>query len=193
MITRYSPSPTGYMHLGNLRTALLNYLMARANNGIFILRIDDTDQDRNQPQYIDYIYDQMSYFGLDHDVTFKQSDRLDRYKDVAQKIGTLTDNGYELDMGGYNMVIFRNNGYPTYNFCHIVDDMMMGVTHVLRSQEFISSTPKFLNLYEALEIERPILATLPFVMAIDGQKKLGKRDGAKDIALPAGDGNHGQY
>lgn len=142
MITRYSPSPTGYMHLGNLRTALLNYLMARANNGIFILRIDDTDQDRNQPQYIDYIYDQMKYFGLDHDITFKQSDRLDRYKDVAQKIGTLTDNWYELDMGGYNMVIFRNNGYPTYNFASILDDYDYDVTNIVRGVDHIANLDK---------------------------------------------------
>jgi glutamyl-tRNA synthetase len=80
-----------------------------------------------------------------------------------------------------DFILIKGDGFPTYNFCHIIDDMLMGITHVLRSQEFISSTPKFLNLYEALEIERPVLATLPFVMAIDGKKKLGKRDGAKDI------------
>ena len=80
-----------------------------------------------------------------------------------------------------DFILIKSDGYPTYNFCHIIDDMLMQITHVLRSQEFISSTPKFLNLYEALGIERPILATLPYVMAIDGKKKLGKRDGAKDI------------
>lgn len=80
-----------------------------------------------------------------------------------------------------DFILMKSDGYPTYNFCHIIDDMLMGISHVLRSQEFISSTPKFLNLYEALEIDRPILGTLPFVMAIDGKKKLGKRDGAKDI------------
>jgi glutamyl-tRNA synthetase, bacterial family len=80
-----------------------------------------------------------------------------------------------------DFIIIKSDGYPTYNFCHIVDDAIMGITHVLRSQEFISSTPKFLNLYEALGVEKPVLATLPFVMAIDGKKKLGKRDGAKDI------------
>ena len=84
--------------------------------------------------------------------------------------------------------IIKSDGYPSYNFCHIVDDTIMGVTHVLRSQEFISSTPKFLNLYEALGVKRPVLATLPFVMAIDGKKKLGKRDGAKDILEYAKEG-----
>ncbi len=80
-----------------------------------------------------------------------------------------------------DFIIIKSDGYPTYNFCHIIDDMLMNVSHVLRSQEFISSTPKFLNLYDALQIERPVLATLPYVMAINGNKKLGKRDGAKDI------------
>jgi glutamyl-tRNA synthetase len=87
-----------------------------------------------------------------------------------------------------DFILIKSDGYPTYNFSHIIDDALMGVTHVLRSQEFISSTPKFLNLYEALGVERPILATLPFVMAIDGKKKLGKRDGAKDILEYAADG-----
>lgn len=80
-----------------------------------------------------------------------------------------------------DFILVKSDGFPTYNFCHIIDDMLMKITHVLRSQEFISSTPKFLNLYEALDITPPTLATLPYVMAIDGKKKLGKRDGAKDI------------
>ena len=87
-----------------------------------------------------------------------------------------------------DFILIKSDGYPTYNFCHIVDDAIMGITHVLRSQEFISSTPKFLNLYEALHVDRPVLATLPYVMAIDGKKKLGKRDGAKDILEYAHEG-----
>ena len=87
-----------------------------------------------------------------------------------------------------DFILIKGDGYPTYNFCHIIDDMLMNVSHVLRSQEFISTTPKFLNLYEALDIEKPILATLPYVMAIDGKKKLGKRDGAKDILEYGRDG-----
>ncbi len=80
-----------------------------------------------------------------------------------------------------DFIIIKADGYPTYNFAHIVDDALMKISHVIRSQEFISSVPKYLNLYEALELEPPILATLPYVMAIDGKKKLSKRDGAKDI------------
>jgi len=87
-----------------------------------------------------------------------------------------------------DFILVKSDGYPTYNFAHIIDDMLMQITHVLRSQEFISSTPKYLNLYEALEITPPTLATLPYVMAIDGKKKLGKRDGAKDILEYAHEG-----
>ena len=75
----------------------------------------------------------------------------------------------------------KSDGFPTYNFAHIIDDHLMVITHVIRSQEFLSSVPKYLNLYDALEIERPVLATVPFVMGPDGKKKLSKRDGAKDI------------
>jgi glutamyl-tRNA synthetase len=99
-------------------------------------------------------------------------------------MGTLSTGEDAID----DFIIIKSDGYPTYNFCHIVDDAIMGITHVLRSQEFISSTPKFLNLYEALEVSRPVLATLPFVMSMDGKKKLGKRDGAKDILEYAKEG-----
>lgn len=180
MITRVAPSPTGYMHIGNLRTALLNYLMARANNGIFILRIDDTDQDRNQPQYIDYIYDQMKYFGLDYDITFKQSDKLDRYKYIAQKIGTLTDNGYELNMNGYNMIILRNNGFPTYNFSSILDDYDSSVTHIIRGVDHIANLDKQKFIWDKIcQVDNN--KTFPDVihagLLFDKGKKFSKRDG----------------
>ena len=80
-----------------------------------------------------------------------------------------------------DIILIKSDGYPTYNFAHIIDDLEMGVTHIMRADEFISSTPKFLSIYEALEIQRPEFATLPPIMAPDGNKKLGKRDGAKDI------------
>src|SRR5581483_11553864 len=80
-----------------------------------------------------------------------------------------------------DFILIKSDGYPTYNFAHIVDDHEMGITHVIRSQEFLPSVPKFLNLYEAMGIDRPVLATLPYVMGPDGKKKLSKRDGAKDI------------
>lgn len=80
-----------------------------------------------------------------------------------------------------DFILMKSDGFPTYNFCHIIDDYLMEVTHVIRSQEFVASIPRFLNLYEALEIERPMLATLPYVLGPDGKKKLSKRDGAKDV------------
>jgi glutamyl-tRNA synthetase len=106
---------------------------------------------------------------------FKSDPKPYEWEDIV--MGKLSTGPEAID----DFILIKSDGYPTYNFCHIIDDAMMGITHVLRSQEFISSTPKFLNLYEALEIERPILATLPYVMSLEGQKKLGKRDGAKDI------------
>lgn len=251
--TRFAPSPTGFMHVGGVRTALFAWLLAQQAKpeGTFILRIEDTDKVREVAGSIEQIENSLKWLGITWDegvdqggpyAPYKQSERLAIYKEWAQK---LIDSGrayadpytqeeleafrdqakaekrpflyrthrpenppawdgtqplrFKSDPKPYNwtdavmgplstsedaiddFILIKSDGYPTYNFCHIVDDAIMGITHVLRSQEFISSTPKFLNLYEALEVERPTLATLPFVMAIDGKKKLGKRDGAKDI------------
>lgn len=254
--TRFAPSPTGFMHVGGVRTALFAWLLAQQSKkvngeGTFILRIEDTDKVREVAGSIEQIENSLKWLGITWDegidqggphAPYKQSERLDIYKEWAQK---LIDSGrayadpytpeeleafreqakaekrpflfrdhrpenppvwdgtrplrFKSDPKAYNwtdgvmgnlaagedaiddFILIKSDGYPTYNFCHIVDDAIMGVTHVLRSQEFVSSTPKFLNLYDALEVERPVLATLPFVMAIDGKKKLGKRDGAKDI------------
>lgn len=252
IVTRFAPSPTGFMHVGGVRTALFAYLWARKNNGTFILRIEDTDKEREVAGSIEHIIESLTWLGLEYDFgpqkpgTFGsciQSERLPLYLQYAQK---LIDKGYayadpyteeELDVfrkkadeekrpflfrdhrpeteilwdgtrplrfkvptlkrytwtdivwgelsfdeGALDdFILIKSDGYPTYNFAHIVDDIEMGVTHVMRGQEFISSTPKFLSLYEALEIEPPVFATLPPIMAPDGKKKLGKRDGAKDL------------
>ena len=262
--TRFAPSPTGFMHVGGVRTALFAWLLAqqaKKNNdddGTFILRIEDTDKVREVPGSVAQIENSLLWLGLNWDegvdkggpyAPYIQSERLAIYKEWAQK---LIDAGrayadpytpeevtafreqakaekrpfifrehrpenppawdgsqplrfksepkayqwHDAVMGDLSagedaiddFILIKSDGYPTYNFCHIVDDTIMGVTHVLRSQEFISSTPKFLNLYEALGVNQPILATLPFVMAIDGKKKLGKRDGAKDILEYAKEG-----
>jgi glutamyl-tRNA synthetase len=181
MVTRVAPSPTGEFHLGTLRTALLNYLMARANGGKFILRIDDTDQERNKQEYIDYIYSQMNHFGLEYDITFKQSSRLDRYKEVAEKIGTkLVNNSIELDMGDYKMVILRSNGYPTYNFCSILDDYDYDVTHIVRGVDHIANLTKQEVIWkEIAKVEG--LKDFPTVihagLLFEGNKKLSKRSG----------------
>jgi len=185
MITRVAPSPTGFFHLGTLLIAELNYLMARANNGTFILRIDDTDQERNKPEYIDYIYSEMSKFGLDHDITFRQSERLDRYAEVAKKIGTKTDDGYTLDMTSptgesYVMLILRNNGYPTYNFCSTLDDYDYNVTNIIRGADHIANESKQVVIWDkicAVEGVKPFPALTHMGLLFDGNKKLSKRSG----------------
>jgi glutamyl/glutaminyl-tRNA synthetase len=155
--------------------------MARANNGTFILRIDDTDQARNRSEWIDYIYDQMNEYGLDYDVTFKQSDRLDRYADVAKKIGTTTeDGGYDLDMGEYRMVILRSNGYPTYNFCSILDDYDYDVTNIIRGVDHIANEVKQRLIWDKIcDVEGN--KTFPELthagLLFEGNKKLSKRSG----------------
>lgn len=251
--TRFAPSPTGFMHVGGVRTALFAWLLARqaAADGTFILRIEDTDKVREVAGSVSQIEQSLRWLGITWDegidiggphAPYAQSERLALYRQWAQKLidaGRAYADPYsaaqleqfretaknekrhflyrdhrpenppawdgtqplrfksepkayhwndavmgELSAGPDaidDFILIKSDGFPTYNFCHIVDDAEMGITHVLRSQEFISSTPKFLNLYEALGVERPVLATLPFVMAFDGKKKLGKRDGAKDI------------
>ena len=249
--TRFAPSPTGFMHVGGVRTALFAWLIAKQNAGTFILRIEDTDKVREVEGSIEQIEKSLRWLGINWqegidiggpNAPYLQSERLGIYKEWANKLiasGRAYADPYtkerleefreeakankvpflyrdhrpenppvwdgsqplrfksnpttykwtdavmgELSAGPEaidDFILIKSDGYPTYNFCHIVDDAVMGITHILRSQEFISSTPKFLNLYEALEIERPTIATLPYVMAIDGHKKLGKRDGAKDI------------
>ena len=252
VVTRFAPSPTGFMHVGGVRTALYAWLWAKKNNGTFILRIEDTDKEREVEGSIEHIKDSLKWLGLNWDegpdiggpsAPYIQSERLESYKKYAQilidkglayadpyseeelesfrkkaeeekrpflyrdhrpekppvwdgtqplrfKIPTLKrmewkDLVWEDLSAGIealdDFILIKSDGYPTYNFAHIIDDLEMGVTHVMRGQEFISSTPKFLSLYEALGINPPIFATLPPIMGPDGKKKLGKRDGAKDI------------
>lgn len=180
MVTRVAPSPTGFFHLGTLRTTLLNYLMARANNGKFILRIDDTDQERNKEEWVDYIYDQLNEFGLDYDLTFRQSERLDRYREVADKISIKGENGHEVDMGGYKMVILRNNGYPTYNFSSILDDYDYDVTNIIRGVDHIANESKQRKIWDMIcEVEGD--KNFPEIthagLLFEGNKKLSKRSG----------------
>ncbi len=249
--TRFAPSPTGYLHVGGVRTALFAWLLARQSGGQFILRLEDTDKVREVEGSGQHIMDSLQWLGLEWDegigkggpfAPYKQSERLSTYKEWAQKLiakGRAYADPYtkeELEefrnqaqtakkpflfrnhrpdnppawdgsqplrfksepkaytwhdavMGDLSageeavddFIIIKSDGFPTYNFCHIIDDLLMECTHVIRSQEFLASVPKFLNLYEALEIEPPVLATVPFVMGPDGKKKLSKRDGAKDV------------
>jgi len=249
--TRFAPSPTGYLHVGGIRTALFAWLVARQTSGQFILRLEDTDKTREVKGSQKHIEESLKWLGLDWDEgigvggpygPYKQSERLKTYQEWGQKLietgrayadpysreeveafreaaklkkqpflfrnfrpekppqwdGTQPlrfksePKAYKWDdavMGKMSageeavddFIIIKSDGYPTYNFAHIIDDYLMECTHVMRSQEFIASIPKYLNLYEALKIKPPILATLPYVMAPDGKKKLSKRDGAKDV------------
>lgn len=254
IVTRFAPSPTGFMHVGGVRTALFAWAFARQNEGTFILRIEDTDKAREVAGSIEQIVESLKWVGIEWNEgvdiggphgPYKQSERLDSYKKYAKilienghayadpytpeeldafrkqadaekrpflyrdhrpenppawdgtrplRLKTPTIKSYEwndlvrgdLKAGPEaldDFVLIKSDGYPTYNFAHVIDDLEMGVTHIFRADEFISSTPKFLSLYEALGIadSRPQFATLPPILGNEGNKKLGKRDGAKDI------------
>ncbi len=252
IVTRFAPSPTGFMHVGGVRTAIYAYLWAKKNNGNFILRIEDTDKEREVIGSVSHIIESLKWFDINWDegpevngpnAPYIQSERLDLYKKYAQilikkglaypdpftekeveifrkkaeeekrpflyrehrketseiwdgkkplrfKVGEIKRYEWnDLVFGDLSagpealddFILIKSDGYPTYNFAHIIDDIEMGVTHVMRGQEFISSTPKFLSLYEALEIKPPFFVTLPPILGEGGNKKLSKRDGAKDI------------
>jgi len=252
IVTRFAPSPTGYLHIGGVRTALFAWAFARKNDGTFILRIEDTDKAREVEGSIAHIIDSLKWIGITWDegvdiggpnAPYLQSERLDSYRRYAQilvdkglayadpytpeevevfrvkaqeekrpflfrdhrpenppvwdgtqplRFKTTNVKSYQWDDLVYgslsagpealdDFILIKGDGYPTYNLSHIIDDLEMGVTHIMRADEFIASTPKFLALYEALEITPPQFVTLPPIMAPDGKKKLGKRDGAKDI------------
>ena len=252
--TRFAPSPTGYMHLGNLRTALYTYLYARKEGGTFILRIEDTDQEREVPGAVQIIYNSLKTAGLTHDEgpdiggpvgPYVQSERKDTYLPYAKQ---LVESGHayycfctkerleearaeaekkgesfkydkhclhlskeeiqaKLDAGepyvirqnipttgkaGFDDVIYchvevdcetlddniliKADGLPTYNFANVIDDHLMGITHVMRGNEYLSSAPKYNLLYEALGWEPPKYVHLTPVMA-NAQRKLSKRKG----------------
>ncbi len=249
--TRFAPSPTGYMHVGGIRTALFAWLLARHENGSFILRIEDTDKKREVAGSVEHIIKCLLALGLEFDEgpgkdgpfgPYKQSERLAIYHQWASKLieqgrayadpfsaeelnsfreeaakqhrpflfrnhrpknppkwdgsqplrflsqpkdytwtdevmGQLSAGEEAID----DFVLIKPDGYPTYNFAHIVDDSEMEITHVMRGHEFLASMPNYLNLYEALGIDRPVFVTPPPVLGPSGNKKLSKRDGAKDI------------
>lgn len=174
-VTRIAPSPTGMFHLGTARTALFNWLAARASGGKFILRIDDTDISRHSEEAVGIIFEAMNWLGLDHDLTFRQSERLDRYREVAQRlldVGCAVRDGEAIrftpqsfpeswtdttvgpvvltskDHDSINgLVIMRSDGLPTYHFASVVDDMDYGVTWVIRGQDHVSNTAKHVCLW----------------------------------------------
>lgn len=258
IVTRFAPSPTGYIHIGNVRSAIYPYLVARQNNGKMILRIEDTDRARYVEGATELIEDTLEWLGLNWDEgpivgsphgPYFQSERMEIYHKWARKLiesgrayadptppekiaeyrekcnqeknpflyrNFRPENTPEWQPGiplrfkaepkSYtwhdevmgdmhagpevldDIILIKKDGYPTYNFAHIVDDAEMGVTHVMRGVEYLSSTPNYLALYEALSLTPPKLVSLPHILAPQGNKKLGKRDGAKSVTEYRDDG-----
>jgi len=256
---RFAPSPTGFMHVGNARTALFNYLFARHHGGKFILRIEDTDVERHSEEAVNVIYEALKWMGLDWDEgpdkggpygPYRQSERLDIYREFIEKLkekglvyecyctpeeleqmrkeqlergepprytgkcrhlteeekerlraegrkpvlrfkvpedrvvrfkdlvkGEIEINSRQL---GGDFVIVRSSGMPVYNFVVVVDDALMGITHVIRGEDHISNTPKQILLYEALGFEPPQFAHLPMILGPD-RSKLSKRHGSTSV------------
>jgi glutamyl-tRNA synthetase len=247
--TRFAPSPTGFIHLGNIRSALYPWAFARSTGGDFILRIEDTDLERSSQAAVDVILEGMNWLGLDPDEgPFYQMQRMDRYKAVLADMreqghvypcymsvaeldalrerqmadkekprydgtwrpepgkalppvpegvqpvwrfknpldgvvvwedkvkGRIEIRNSELD----DLVIARPDGTPTYNFCVVVDDIDMDITHVIRGDDHVNNTPRQINIFKALGKEPPVYAHLPTVLNEQGEK-MSKRNGAKAV------------
>jgi glutamyl-tRNA synthetase len=242
--TRFAPSPTGFLHIGGLRTALFCWLYARRHGGQFVLRIEDTDLERSTDHAIQQILDGMEWAGLNHDEgPFYQTKRFDRYKEVIEEMlasgnayrcyctkeelehmraeqmargdkprydgrwrersdsrsgvapvirfknplsgevavqdavhGRVVFQNSELD----DLIIARSDGTPTYNFCVVVDDMDMRITHVIRGDDHLNNTPRQMNMLLALGHAPPVYAHLPMILGSDGAK-LSKRHGAVSV------------
>ena len=247
--TRFAPSPTGFIHLGNIRSALYPWAFARANGGAFVLRIEDTDLERFSDEAVQVILESMRWLGLDYDEgPYYQMQRMDRYKAVLARMlaqgsayrcymssaeldalrerqaaakakprydgtwrpepgktlpplpagvepvlrfrnpiggvvawddkvkGRIEISNDELD----DLVIARPDGTPTYNFCVVVDDIDMAITHVIRGDDHVNNTPRQINILRALGAEPPVYAHLPTVLNEQGEK-MSKRHGAKPV------------
>lgn len=254
--TRFAPSPTGFIHLGNIRSALYPWAFARSTGGDFILRIEDTDLERSSQAAVDVILEGMAWLGLNHDEgPFYQMQRMDRYKAVLADMqakglvypcymsvaeldalrerqmankekprydgtwrpepgkvlppvpegvqpvlrfrnpidggvawddkvkGRVEFSNAELD----DLVIARPDGTPTYNFCVVVDDIDMGITHVIRGDDHVNNTPRQIHIFRALGHEPPVYAHLPTVLNEQGEK-MSKRHGAKPVTQYRDDG-----
>ncbi len=212
---RFAPSPTGIPHIGNTRTALFNYLFAKANKGEFILRIEDTDKKRIVKGAEEAIFEILEWLGIKHDgEVLHQSERLDLYKKYVQEllnkkiahekegavwIKVPADKIFEwidevglkkISFAGKDVdefVILKSDGFPTYHLANVVDDYLMEITHVIRGEEWISSTPKHLYLYESFGWQKPKFAHLSVILGPD-KTKLSKRHGAKSVLDYRSDG-----
>ena len=247
--TRFAPSPTGFIHLGNIRSALYPWAFAKAHGGDFILRIEDTDQERSTQAAVDVILESMQWLGMTPDEgPFYQMQRMDRYKEViahmlaaglvypcymsVEELDALRERQmaakqkprydgtwrpepgktlppvpegvqpvlrFKNPQGGVvawddkvkgrieisndeldDLVIARPDGTPTYNFCVVVDDIDMGITHIIRGDDHVNNTPRQINIFKALGKEPPVYAHLPTVLNEQGEK-MSKRNGAKAV------------
>ncbi|HAR64105.1 MAG: glutamate--tRNA ligase [Candidatus Margulisiibacteriota bacterium] len=205
--TRFAPSPTGHLHIGGARTALYSYLFAKQNNGKFILRIEDTDKERSDDRFSQDIINALLWLGITWDEgPYYQSKRIDIYNEYSNILlkqglaykkdeavffripetdrieindlihGKITFNTKELN----DFVIIKSDGYPAFHFAVVIDDAVMGITHIIRGDDHISNTPKQLLLYQALELTIPVYAHLPLIVGKD-HTPLSKRHG--DTAL----------
>jgi len=210
IITRFAPSPTGFLHVGGARSALFNYLYTKQNDGKIFLRIEDTDKERNKPEYTQGIFDAFKWLGLEFDETVIQSDNLATHKKYLEK---LLSNGHiyiskeEVKEEGQRaeVVRFRNPNKdiifkdlikgeikfnttelgdfiiaksidePIFHFANVVDDITMGITHVIRGEEHLSNTPRQILIWESIgERERPVYGHIPLILS-DTREKISKR------------------
>ena len=207
VVTRFAPSPTGYLHIGGVRTALFNYIFAKKNQGKFLVRIEDTDKERSEEQFIEAIMEGLNWVGLNPDFEpIKQSERFDIYKEEATRLMDLGE-AYE-DEGAVRLkvkregstlvkdlvygdieflnselddiVILRSDGSPTYHFCNVIDDNSQGVSHIIRGEDHLPNTPKQIQIVNALGYKEFQYAHLPLVLGED-KKRLSKRHAATDL------------
>ncbi|MDP2922378.1 MAG: glutamate--tRNA ligase [Candidatus Omnitrophota bacterium] len=202
---RFAPSPTGYLHIGGARTCLFNWLYARHSGGAFVLRIEDTDLARSKQEYLEEILESIKWLGMDWDEIYYQSKRFDLYRDYAQK---LVDAGkaykkddaifFKYDFSKVEIndlirgkivfnelpkeeeVIIKKDGTPTYNFSCVIDDAVMGMTHVIRGEDHIPNTPKQILMYQALGFDLPRFAHVSLILSEEGGR-MSKRYGATSI------------
>ncbi|MFZ5800854.1 MAG: glutamate--tRNA ligase [Candidatus Omnitrophota bacterium] len=203
---RFAPSPTGYLHIGGCRTALFNFLFARANQGKFILRIEDTDEKRSDKKYLEEILGSLKWLGMSWDELYFQSQRYPKYQAAAEqllkdekayasegaiilripskkiKIEDQIHGHIEFDTSTIkDQVLMKSDASPTYNFACVVDDADMQITHVIRGDDHISNTPKQIIIYEAMGLSAPKFAHVPLILGKDGGR-LSKRTGATAIS-----------
>ena len=204
---RFAPSPTGNLHIGGARTALFNWLYARAQGGKFVLRIEDTDLVRSKKEFLDEILNSLKWLGLEWDELYHQSERFQIYRDYANQLlskGLAYKDGeaiiFKVQPGKIQIqdlirqepiefdaavikdqVLIKSDSSPTYNFACVIDDALMNITHIIRGDDHISNTPKQIILYQALGFPLPAFAHLPLILGTEGGR-LSKRTGATAIS-----------